>query len=329
MQIDERIIIDLISRLRALESRYSRTEVIETGTGSGSGDVVGPASATDNAVARFDGATGKLIKDSVVIVTDLGLVSGVAKLTIASDNLGPLDIVNTRAGGYQFTLRSLPAANSQIGDTIDYAYNIKNSAGVEVQAALMRVTVVSPTAGSYATRYEFITSIGGAIVFAMYITDKVGVNVSNPAARLHVLESTLGNEVLRLTSTATNDDPRESTFQNRVTTTNNTITTIATIPIPASTTVGIEAKVTVRRTGGTSGTAEDGGFFGKAAAFKNVAGVATIIGAVTDIWADIESQAWSVTIVSDGAGNALIRVTGTTDNNLTWHVTYRTYPVGS
>jgi len=31
---------------------------------SGSGDVVGPSSATDNAVALFDGTTGKLIKDS-------------------------------------------------------------------------------------------------------------------------------------------------------------------------------------------------------------------------------------------------------------------------
>ena len=30
--------------------------------GGGSGDVVGPASATDNAIARFDGTTGKLLK---------------------------------------------------------------------------------------------------------------------------------------------------------------------------------------------------------------------------------------------------------------------------
>jgi hypothetical protein len=30
----------------------------------GSGDVVGPASSTDNAFARFDGATGKLLQDA-------------------------------------------------------------------------------------------------------------------------------------------------------------------------------------------------------------------------------------------------------------------------
>lgn len=37
---------------------------------SGTGDVVGPASATDNAIARFDGTTGKLIQNSAVTVAD-------------------------------------------------------------------------------------------------------------------------------------------------------------------------------------------------------------------------------------------------------------------
>lgn len=41
----------------------------------GSGDVVGPASATDNAVARFDSTTGKLIQNSVVTITDTGSVN--------------------------------------------------------------------------------------------------------------------------------------------------------------------------------------------------------------------------------------------------------------
>jgi hypothetical protein len=48
---------------------------------AGPGDVNGPASATDNAVARFDGTTGKLIQNSVVLVSDTGAVSGVTDLT--------------------------------------------------------------------------------------------------------------------------------------------------------------------------------------------------------------------------------------------------------
>src|SRR5690606_14580501 len=37
--------------------------VFKAGTPSGSGDVVGPSSATDDAIALFDGTTGKLIQD--------------------------------------------------------------------------------------------------------------------------------------------------------------------------------------------------------------------------------------------------------------------------
>jgi hypothetical protein len=40
--------------------------------GGGSGDVVGPAGATDGAIALFDTATGKLLKDSGVTLADLG-----------------------------------------------------------------------------------------------------------------------------------------------------------------------------------------------------------------------------------------------------------------
>lgn len=41
------------------------------GSGGGTGDVVGPASSTDNAIVRYDGATGKLIQDSDVTISDL------------------------------------------------------------------------------------------------------------------------------------------------------------------------------------------------------------------------------------------------------------------
>ncbi len=55
-----------------LYTKNSGGTVIQLGGGSGSGDVVGPASATDNALARFDGTTGKLIQNSVATLTDAG-----------------------------------------------------------------------------------------------------------------------------------------------------------------------------------------------------------------------------------------------------------------
>ena len=44
-------------------------------TASGTGDVVGPASATDNSVTRFDLTTGKLIQNSLVTVADDGAIT--------------------------------------------------------------------------------------------------------------------------------------------------------------------------------------------------------------------------------------------------------------
>lgn len=45
------------------------------GGAGGLGDVVGPASATDNALARFDTTTGKLIQNSAVTIDDDGAIT--------------------------------------------------------------------------------------------------------------------------------------------------------------------------------------------------------------------------------------------------------------
>lgn len=47
---------------------------------SGSGDVVGPASSTNNAIVRWDLTTGKLIKNSGVIISNANSVSGAASV---------------------------------------------------------------------------------------------------------------------------------------------------------------------------------------------------------------------------------------------------------
>ena len=60
----------------------------------GGGDVVGPAGATDEAIARFDSATGKLIQDSAVSIDDFGNVSTTTVPTSA-DHLTNKDYVDT------------------------------------------------------------------------------------------------------------------------------------------------------------------------------------------------------------------------------------------
>lgn len=56
-------------------------------TGASSGDVVGPASSTDNAVARFDLATGKLLQNSVVLIGDTGNITGVGTLASGAQTI--------------------------------------------------------------------------------------------------------------------------------------------------------------------------------------------------------------------------------------------------
>lgn len=50
---------------------------------SGLGDVVGPALSTNDALVRYDGTTGKLVQDSVVRLTDVGIMSGLTGLDVA------------------------------------------------------------------------------------------------------------------------------------------------------------------------------------------------------------------------------------------------------
>ena len=51
------------------------------------GDVVGPASATDNAIARFDTTTGKLIQNSTVTMDDSGVI---ASATLTSPKINEI-----------------------------------------------------------------------------------------------------------------------------------------------------------------------------------------------------------------------------------------------
>lgn len=57
-------------------------ELLSNGTG-GTGNVVGPASGTNNAIVLFDGATGKLIKNSAVTISG-SEVAGISKITAAN-----------------------------------------------------------------------------------------------------------------------------------------------------------------------------------------------------------------------------------------------------
>lgn len=76
-----------------LDDHEARIVDLETsvGGGAGTGDVTGPASATDNAIARYDGATGKLIQTSGITISD-----GAAG-TLSGTNTGDISLITTAA----------------------------------------------------------------------------------------------------------------------------------------------------------------------------------------------------------------------------------------
>lgn len=101
-----------------------------------------------------------------------------------------------------------------------------------------------------------------------------------------------------------------------VSTTNATVTTLATIICPVTTTTSIVGYVSARRTGGTAGTAEDGALYRVEAVVKNVAGTATIIGSTVTVIGE-DQAGWDVTLAGS-SGNILIQVTGAVNNNINW-----------
>lgn len=118
-----------------------------------SGDVVGPASATDNAVVRFDGTTGKLVQNSVVTIADsTGDVAGVGALTMG----GTLTLSGGTANGVLY-LNGSKVATSGSALTFD---------GTKLLAS----------AGASATG-EFKTTSSTAQVFSLVASNDAGTSI--------------------------------------------------------------------------------------------------------------------------------------------------------
>jgi hypothetical protein len=112
------------------------------GAGSTNGDsvryeqitslVTGPSSATDNAVTRFDGTTGKVVQDSGVTINDTGdlfIPVGAAHVVGHTANLsipGALQITAFRSGAVGLGLGSFTATAGDAGQVV--FYRSKNAA---------------------------------------------------------------------------------------------------------------------------------------------------------------------------------------------------------
>ncbi|MGE3852764.1 MAG: hypothetical protein AB7K09_13560 [Planctomycetota bacterium] len=129
---------------------------------------------------------------------------------------------------------------------------------------------------------------------------------------------TTPNEVFRITSAATNDDPTEQVFQARTATTDATVTTIWSLTTSSNTTYLIDAYVVARRTNNSS---ESAGYI-RAATFRNASGTASQVGTTGSLLTNESTSSWNVTY-SVSSPTVNLQVTGAASNDITWHATVR------
>lgn len=148
---------------------------------SGSGDVVGPASATDNAVVRFDGTTGKLIQNSTVTLSDTGVltVPELSTASITSTGNNPIIIAPDGTGDVH-----LNADSVRIGDNNLDATLLTRGTG----DLLLTTNEGSATEGVI----RLYDGANGNITITPNGTGNVGIGTASPSAKLSIYKGSAG-----------------------------------------------------------------------------------------------------------------------------------------
>jgi hypothetical protein len=166
-------------------SYNSTTGVITNSSPSLGGDVVGPASSTDNAIARYDTTTGKLIQNSVVTVGDTGVVAGVTELTASTKVVSPHFDAQNSAGGQLRNASGTPQLQWGGGGgnnlSVDVAINI-NPANAQVDLSPTGTGVVRINPATAGTMNNMV--IGGTTPLAITGTTITGTSFVGSGASL-------------------------------------------------------------------------------------------------------------------------------------------------
>lgn len=122
--------------------------------GGGSGDVVGPTSATDSVVAQFDGTTGKLLKNSTVATANIAQVNAANSWSVAQtpNAAGTIDLGSTALpfrnliiGGAATNNTKLVSATTTAQRTVTFPNADSNTVVPDAGAANNFLTAISST----------------------------------------------------------------------------------------------------------------------------------------------------------------------------------------
>ena len=176
------------SNITITSASNGQITISSTAGGGGSGDVVGPSSATDNAIVRFDSTTGKLIQDSAVTIADTtGNITTPGDIAVNGGDItttaGTATLFNTTAT----TLNVGGAATSiTMGDSTTATTTVRGGTLVGNTATqnLFNTTATTLNIGGAATTLTLGASTGTATINNATVTlanaTTINVNGANP-----------------------------------------------------------------------------------------------------------------------------------------------------
>ena len=283
----------------ATPSLVQGTNITITGTwpnqtinasGAAAGDVVGPGSSTDNAVARFDSTTGKIIQNSGVVINDSGEVTvGVWKGTEVGLSYGGTGA----SSASQARGNILPSYSGNAGKIL--AVNV-GATDAEWVAAGGTGTVTSVDVSGGTTG---LTTSGGPITAAGTITLAGTLAVGNGGTG----QTTAAAAITALTGTQT------SGYYLRSNGTNAALAAIQAADVPTlnQNTTGSAGSVANALTAGTGISFSSGTTYnGSAAITINNSGVAAYPGAGIP---NSTGSAWGTSYSTSGTGTVVALAT--------------------
>lgn len=128
--------------------------------------VAGPATATDNALVRFDSTTGKIIQNSVATLSDAGLLSVVA-LTLTGTFTGVnATLTGTLSVNHTYTALSLRRGVLALAASATLTVTSESFVDVTAGATSRTITLPSTTTPGYVFTIMKVDSGVGTVVVA-------------------------------------------------------------------------------------------------------------------------------------------------------------------
>ncbi len=150
-----------------LTADSAETTGVKWASVAGTGDVVGPASATDDALARFDATTGKLIQNSIGILTDAGTLSGIVSMNVTTTlQRGGVDVVDTArdfTAGAGLTGGGTLAADRTFDVVAANASIAVNANDIQANGLTNATTAVSTLAATAPVNGQVLTATSGTV----------------------------------------------------------------------------------------------------------------------------------------------------------------------